>query len=105
MRTRVAALVAALLLTGAALAGCSKPGTGTDPNNASGNGTLGQAGTPTTPASNGGTGGPTTVANPPTYPTDIIEYAKAAVLGLFQLRGRHSPFRLSMACSAKGLQR
>jgi predicted small secreted protein len=75
MRNRVAALVAALLMGAAALAGCTKPGTGTDSD--SGSGTLGDAVNATTPAPNGG---PTTVvAPPPTYPNDIVEYAKAAV--------------------------
>jgi hypothetical protein len=80
MRTRVAALIAALLLGAAALAGCSKPGADTNPNTNPGVGSLGDAASPTTPAPGGGTAGPTTVVAPPTYPTDIVEYAKAAVI-------------------------
>ncbi len=43
MRTRVAALVGAIVLAGAALPGCSTPGTGIDPSTNPGNGALGQA--------------------------------------------------------------
>ena len=83
MRTRVAALVAAIVLAGAALAGCSTPGTGTDPSTNPGSGALGQAGGATTPADGASVGdGPTDVATSPTsptYPTDIAEYARRAV--------------------------
>jgi hypothetical protein len=77
MRTRAAALVAALLVGAAALAGCTKPGPSTDSNSDSGSGTIGDAATPTN--STPGVGQTNVVAPEPTYPNDIVEYAKAAV--------------------------
>jgi hypothetical protein len=77
MRNRVALFVSALVLTGG-LAACGKPGGGPDSNGNPGTGSLGEAGATTTPA----VGASTAAADPPTYPTDIVEYAKAAVTAL-----------------------
>ena len=77
MRTRAAALVAVLLFA-AGMAGCTKPGA--DSNGNPGTGSLGEATTPTAPPPSAGTDGPTEVAAEPTYPNDIVAYAKAAVI-------------------------
>ncbi len=78
MHTRVAALASVLLLSVAALSACSKPGSEPDSNGSPGAGTLGEAVATTPPA----VATSTAAANPPTYPTDIVEYAKAAVTAL-----------------------
>jgi hypothetical protein len=78
MRVRVTIVVSAFLLTAVALDACSKPDGGPESNGHPGTGSLGEAAATTTTAA----ATATEAANPPTYPTDIIEYAKAAVTAL-----------------------
>jgi hypothetical protein len=77
--SRVSALLTTLVLTGALLAGCGQ-GTGSPDSQSSGSGTLGDiAASPSASASGTGNDGNTAQQVPPSYPGDIIEYAKQAV--------------------------